>query len=167
MQEPRNAASADFPYTLSTVCYIEVSSGGTVTFGRDAGTYERARSGASRLYAVWPGQYRSDLFVIDDLDDYARAFGIVHDERRTGLADHEHRVRWSISPYETNPNGSYVSVEVRFDCGCEIKDLAAFAKHMREQKGWAVATSTGFSGGWSQDDGHRFSVRVRRTSLRA
>ncbi|RSM60067.1 hypothetical protein DMB66_25620 [Actinoplanes sp. ATCC 53533] len=43
-------------------------------------------AGTSRLFAVWPGDYSSDLFVIDDLDAYARAVGLIHDETRTGLA---------------------------------------------------------------------------------
>ncbi|WP_430495958.1 hypothetical protein ACQRWP_16900 [Micromonospora trifolii] len=33
--------------------------------------YERAVAGTSRLFAVWPGNYSSDLFAIDDLDAYA------------------------------------------------------------------------------------------------
>jgi hypothetical protein len=43
-----------------------------------------AKVGQSRLFAVWPGNYRSDLFVVDDLDEYARANGLIHDQERTG-----------------------------------------------------------------------------------
>jgi len=50
--------------------------------GDGRGAYERVLAGRSRLYAVWPGQWSSDHFVIDDLDEYARAVGIVHDEER-------------------------------------------------------------------------------------
>lgn len=148
MQQPRSAGAlgSEFPYTSPTVCYIEVTPDGTVTFGRDSGTYERARSGTSRLYAVWPGSWSTHLFAIDDLDEYARALGIVHDEKRTGLADHEHHVRWAVHPFEENPLGTYVTIEVRLDCGCELRDLKIFARHMKEQKGWAIATSTGYSG---------------------
>jgi hypothetical protein len=73
-----------FPYRLSTMCYLEVATDGTVSQGVDAAAYERAASGRSRLFAVWPGNYRSDLFAIDDLDQFARGMGWAHDEARTG-----------------------------------------------------------------------------------
>jgi hypothetical protein len=71
--QPRSAAAAgkDFPYMSSTTCYIEVAEDGMVSHGTDADTYERVRSGKSRLFAVWPGEWSSHLFAIDDLDEYA------------------------------------------------------------------------------------------------
>lgn len=166
MQQPRSAGAmgAEFPYTLPTMCYIEVATDGSVRWGTDAGTYQRAQAGECRLYAVWPGKWSSHLFAIDDLGQYARAVGIVHDETRTGLTDHEHEVRWSISKYEKNPGGSYIGINVRLDCGCEIRDLKSFASHMREQKGWDIATT----GGWGSSAdaaGTTYSMRARRKSL--
>ena len=32
--------------------------------------YVHAQSGISKLFAVWPGQWRSDLFIIDDLEAF-------------------------------------------------------------------------------------------------
>lgn len=61
--------------------------------------------------------------------------GTVYDEERTGLAEHEHQVRWSVSPHEDKPNGSYISINVWLDCGCTIRDLKVFASQMRQQKG--------------------------------
>lgn len=135
--EPRSAGALgrDFPYNLKTVCYIEVFEDGTVSHGRDTGTYERARSGKSRLFAVWPGEWSSHLFVIDDLDEYARAHGLVHDEERTGLADHVHVVRWELDPSEDKPMGTYITIRVQLDCGCSIRDRRVFAQQMREQRG--------------------------------
>jgi hypothetical protein len=167
LQEPRSAAAAgaDFPYTLSTICYFEVDELGVVRWGNDDGTYERARSGTVRLYAVWPGNWSSHLFVIDDLELYARAFGIIHDETRTGLADHDHDVRWDVSPYEDNPRGAYVSIDVWLDCGCLIRDLDAFARQMREQKGWDIATTRGWGSSQAAGSNPKYSVRARRKSL--
>lgn len=73
--DPRSAGAVgvDFPYTSRTTCYIEVHKDGDVTHGADRAAYERAVTGESRLYAVWPGEWSSHLFVIDDLDEYARA----------------------------------------------------------------------------------------------
>lgn len=38
--------------------------------------YFRAKCGESQLVAVWPGNWRSDLFLIDDMDEFAKANGI-------------------------------------------------------------------------------------------
>lgn len=166
--EPRSAAASgrDFPYQHPTTCYVEVWADGSVTHGTDAGTYERAKAGKSRLFAVWPGQYRSDLFVIDDLDEYAKALGLIHDQERTGLAEHEHDVRWTRRTYSTdNPRSPYVPVEVELGCGCTIRDLSVFAKHMREQRGWDVATSGGWGSSGASGGKQTYSLRVRRKSL--
>ena len=34
----------------------------------------RALAKNTILYAVWPGNWSSDLFIIDDLDAFAKAF---------------------------------------------------------------------------------------------
>jgi hypothetical protein len=79
--EPRSAkfAGNDFPYTSPTVCYIEVNQVGNVSQvnNHDMALYTRIKNDESRLYAVWPGQYRSDLFLIDDPTEYAKARGII------------------------------------------------------------------------------------------
>jgi hypothetical protein len=162
--EPRSAAALgrEFPYRLQTMCYVEVLSDGTVYWGGGRESYQRAVAGKSRLFAVWPGEWSSHLFRIDDLDEYARAVGIVYDPQRTGLADHRHDVRWAISEAETKPTGAYVTIDVWLDCGCEIRDIDTFAAHMREQRGWDVATSAGWGGSRGQHH-----VRARRKSLTA
>ena len=82
----RSAASCDcFPYTASTVCYIAVDAEGHVgQVNRDKDSilkaYQKACDQTHRLYAVWPGKYKSDLFEIDDLAAFARAFDIVEPE---------------------------------------------------------------------------------------
>ncbi|MEV0049467.1 hypothetical protein AB0H34_03100 [Saccharopolyspora shandongensis] len=147
------------------MCYIETTSDGVVTWGADSSAYKRALSGASRLYAVWPGRWSSHLFAIDDIDQYARAWGIVHDEKRTGLAEHEHQVQWSVSPYEDKSNGTYISIDVQLHCGCAIRDLKTFSSQMRQQKGWDIATTAGWGSSGSESTGYTYSLRARRKSL--
>lgn len=66
-----------FPYGSNTVCFMEVSANGEIkqlcdyTAKRNA--YMNALSGTSKIYAVWPGRWRSDLFIIDDLDAFCDA----------------------------------------------------------------------------------------------
>jgi hypothetical protein len=70
----RKASEAPFPYASKLVCYFEQRGSDLAQLGakseiRDA--IRRARSGSSTIFAVWPGQWKSDLFVIDDLDRLA------------------------------------------------------------------------------------------------
>lgn len=66
-----------FPYGSDTVCFMEVSANSEIkqlsnkTEKRTA--YLNAVSGVSKIYAVWPGQWRSDLFIVDDLDAFCVA----------------------------------------------------------------------------------------------
>jgi hypothetical protein len=126
LNAPRSAAAAgdSFPYRSKTTCYVEVRAKGAVSWGVDGGTYARALDGTSILYAVWPGEWSSALFVIDDLDNYARALGLVRDEQRTGLADHVHEIEWAKSPYGEASSG-YTLVDVVLNCGCRVHDIRA------------------------------------------
>ncbi|MBS4784544.1 MAG: hypothetical protein KH009_00355 [Clostridiales bacterium] len=81
------AATENFPYRMSTVCYIEVEPNGQVSQVPHKNksdlpgvkrAWERAVNGESALYAVWPGQWSSDLFAIDDLERFAEEFGFRH-----------------------------------------------------------------------------------------
>jgi hypothetical protein len=157
-----SGVKAGFPYTLRSICYIEIAKNGAVTAGADAQTYERAQAGESTLYAVWPGEWSSDLFVIDDLDAYARAKALIHDEARTGLADHDHDMTWSREPHAM---GGYTQVSVRLNCGCLVLDIRAFARQMRDQRGWEIATTGGCSGGGSPGRVQTYSVCVKAKSL--
>lgn len=60
-----------FPYGSKRVCFIEVFPDGNVrqvsSDKEKKEAFEHALCEKSKLLAVWPGQWRSDLFVIDDL----------------------------------------------------------------------------------------------------
>lgn len=64
-----------FPYGSGQVCYMEVSPDGAVTqlstVGEKRSAYINAQAGISKILAVWPGRWRSDLFIIDDLDAFS------------------------------------------------------------------------------------------------
>ena len=65
-----------FPYRSKVVCYMELSSDGKIkqltNKNEKLEAYLNAKSGVSQILAVWPGQWRSDLFIIDDLESFAR-----------------------------------------------------------------------------------------------
>jgi len=83
----RSAQEAgNFPYKMSTVCYFEVDENGSLSqvYQKNKSdrpkvleAYQRAINKTATLYAVWPGRWSSDLFIIDDLDAFAKAFDLI------------------------------------------------------------------------------------------
>ena len=57
-----------------------ITASSTVEYSRDINevieTHKRASKNISTIYAVWSGSWRSDLFIIDDLDLFAEAVEI-------------------------------------------------------------------------------------------
>ena len=90
----RHASKADnFPYMLRTTCWICVDREANVSYlggdvDRVAGLALAYKDQAT-LYAVWPGRWRSDLFLIDDLAAAAKAFGIDLGEPPQAVAPEE------------------------------------------------------------------------------
>ncbi|GAA4493245.1 hypothetical protein GCM10023191_030380 [Actinoallomurus oryzae] len=82
------------------------------------------------------------------------------------MADHEHRVRWNIDPYEEKPGGTYIGIEPWLDCGCAINDLKVFAAQMQAQRGWHMVTSGGWGSSGGVGEQKRYSVRARRTTVK-
>lgn len=81
-----------FPYEAKSTCFISVDGNGTVKQIHHnkmelTAAYERALSKECKLYAVWPGKYSSDLFIVDDLDAY-RDSGVDHKVILKPGADH-------------------------------------------------------------------------------
>lgn len=71
----RSAKETDgFPYGNNRACYIELFATGGIkqlaTYRDKIDGYVHAKSGISKLFAVWPGHWHSDLFIIDDLEAF-------------------------------------------------------------------------------------------------
>ena len=56
------------------MCYMEVFPNGNInqlsTRQELKDAFYHAVSGKSKIVAVWPGQWRSDLFIIDDFEEF-------------------------------------------------------------------------------------------------
>jgi hypothetical protein len=80
MTQPQRASDVQyFPYGYpGGVCYIE-QKGEHLTQCRTRPEIReavaRVRAGDSQLFAAWPGQYRTDLFLIDDIEALAAKVG--------------------------------------------------------------------------------------------
>ena len=68
--------SGCFPYQSSLVCFFEVFEDGIVRQVSNRNdkivAIVNVQTGRSQLFAVWPGKWRSDLFIIDDLKTFAK-----------------------------------------------------------------------------------------------
>ena len=66
-----------FPYRSKTVCFMELFPDGKLEqLNNDDAKFEacvNARNGKSKIVAVWPGNWRSDLFIIDDIEEFMDA----------------------------------------------------------------------------------------------
>lgn len=152
-----------FPYTSKTVCYILVTVDGNVvqvqhSAGELQAAYDAVCNKKASLYAVWPGNWRSDLFIIDDMEAFADALGLT----KMNEEEHIHDITWKFSEYGDDA-ARYALIDCQFKCNCNFwkMNLKKFAKDMCAQKGWNVATSKGCSG-----HSDIFSVYVRRDTLR-
>jgi hypothetical protein len=151
----------NFPYGWKAVCYMEIDLNGNVEQVECnkidiEKAYNKAKKGETKLYAVWPGDYASDLFIMDDLDKLADAYGIDRGD------SHIHDIKWKISSHD-DKKSRYAYVDIEFKCGCEfdygmIKKLAL---DLRKQLGWEIATSTGLSG-----CAGKYTIKVLRSSIK-
>lgn len=82
MTEIRRTSETDiaFPHGWEGgLCYFELRNGEVIKpQGRNSvrDAVRRAYAGESLLFCAWPGQWRTDLFVIDDLKAAAEALGV-------------------------------------------------------------------------------------------
>ena len=150
-----------FPYDSKTTCYILIGKNGEVnqvshTIKELQEAYNAVKNDSATLYAVWPGQWRSDLFIIDDINLFADAHGIQRED------SHIHDIEWKISDYDDGVS-RYAHVECKFNCNCSFMKMGIkkFANDMRKQKGWVVATSKGWG-----CHGNIFTIEVSRPSLK-
>ena len=75
----RKASESPFPYTSKHICYFGVDKEGNVYWiGNSKSERHSAvpyvKSGEWKLFSVWPGQWRSDLFEIDDISKFVDAY---------------------------------------------------------------------------------------------
>lgn len=151
-----------FPYMSATVCYIEVKPDGTtnqVNRSELKEVYERVSNGESKLYCAWPGNYRTDLFEIDDMADFADAFGF----ERAGACIHN--LVWELDDYDDGRSVS-AKVSIRLKCGCDLGHIRAFAPFAKKYLDWDVAVTRGSSSRGTDNYNTIHTIHVKRSSMR-
>ena len=136
----------EFPWKDRNICYVYFDKDlnayqiGSTKDISALNAYEMAKAGKGKIVAVWPGQYRSDAFLIDKLDDYGVAFGFSYKP-----------LPIEIVGFISNGNSSGISKHYDFF----IKDdndivsfddtfIDRFSEDLKHKYGWTVTKSKGY-----------------------
>lgn len=148
----------EFPYKERTTCYIFVKENGDVkqVISNKTGIEEIKEdllNNKGKLYAVWPGNYSSDLFLVDDTKALLMAFGLYESK-------HIHDIEWNFSDFKKDSK-VYAYIDCKLKCGCNIDKIGIrqFAADMKKQKNWDVCV-TRYSG-----YGDEYTIQVKRSTL--
>jgi hypothetical protein len=80
MTDIRTTSETPFPFDWpGRVCYFELTKGNLLwikTRDETRDAVRRALAGKTKIYAAWPGQYRTDLFLVDNVAKMAEALKI-------------------------------------------------------------------------------------------
>ena len=144
----RQATASDgFPYTSNTVPFIMIKAGKATWAGDARSKLAMLRERGGKILAVWPGQYRSDVFEIDDRRLALAALGDEAAMKALSGCKHTFKVH---DQHQSTSQTRHMNVELT--CGCEpgFTDDAAMNDLFRQLRGafgWQIRTCTGGSYG--------------------
>lgn len=131
----RSSLDTTFPHCWDRkLCYIELRDG---TLSQPSARSEireavrRAHHGESQLYCAWPGQWRTDLFVIDDLDKAAEALGVDLNKKPVP--------EWTPPTPEEEAKSRWRGIHIRATYGESAETIAKVFKCTAEQVAEALA----------------------------
>jgi hypothetical protein len=135
MTEIRKTSETDiaFPHGWDGgLCYFEIEKGELLwTKGRNEirDAVRRAHAKRSKLYCAWPGRYRTDLFLVDDLKAAAKALGVdltvpPRPEWTPPTPEEKAKSRWRGIHIRTGVGDSAEEVARRFECTPEEVEAA-------------------------------------------
>lgn len=137
--------NSDFQWQLNTMCYILVCSNLEVFQIKKDISYEKAyriaKNGGGKILAVWPGNWRSDAFLVDDLEQFALEFGCVKPSLPIEIVEYKH-----LKEYDGR-NLYYIDFVVKSDKDMLLLErnfLERFADEIMRKFGWKVALSKGY-----------------------
>ena len=125
-----------FPYTNATNFYFEVLSGGEVrpvdrkvsstqdTFNE---VYKRIKNNESILYVTWTNNYNTELFMVDDITGFAKAFGFMQET--------EYKFSWSVSEEHCGSQSNWMDIEI---IGELDLDIGNFYSYLYSRFGWEI-----------------------------
>jgi hypothetical protein len=112
--EFRHAAdSENFPYGADTTPFIMVKSGRITWAGRKADKIAMLKERGGRILAVWPGQWSTDVFEVNDRIRALAALGDSSAVRALSNCNHTFKIHG-----QRQSTSRTRSIEVELLCGC-------------------------------------------------
>lgn len=160
----------NFPFNNSLLCYIYM--GGATLIQQipndisfeDA--YKHSIDGRGQIVVTWPGKYRTDAFIVDDLTEFAEAKGLIKTDLPVNILGYKENREYSTRFTKC------IDVEYeRTDIDPSATSLADWPmindfpikmrKLLEDLYGWTFAVSKG--GGWHEsiDNKNSFTVYVK------
>lgn len=151
MTEIRKTSETDiaFPHGWDGgLCYFEIEKGELLwTKGRNEirDAVRRAHAKKSQLYCAWPGRYRTDLFLVDDLKAAAKALGVdLSFPARSAWVpptpEEQAKSRWRRIHIRTGAGDSVEEVMRRLECTAEEVE-AAWSVEPSEKEAREIASA--------------------------
>jgi hypothetical protein len=122
------STSENFPYDADTVPYILIKGGKIAWANKQPGKLALLRERGGKILAVWPGQWSSDVFEIDDRIRARAALGDESALKVMATCKHQYRL---LS--ERQDSKQTRSIEVELTCGCEPDHSTIAALDMKRQ----------------------------------
>lgn len=150
------ADSENFPYGADTP-FIMVKSGKVTWAGRKADKIAMLKERGGKILAVWPGQWSSDVFEVNDRVRALAALGDPSARKALSTCDHTFKIR---EERQVTSRTRSVEVELLYGCapdyfGPEILDVQ---RQLTDAFGCQVKHCGGGSTGVSGPRTYRFDV---------
>ena len=154
----------EFPWNEKTISYIYFDknlNSYQVGSNRDIShenAYQLAKSGEGKIIAVWPGNYRSDAFLIDDLNLYGLQFGCVKNPLPIKIVGYIHDNPFNYDTKQTK----YISFFYEGTDG-DITRMPNFLERLSDMLydkfGWKIAMGKGYSSAYYNEE-HKGNISV-------
>ena len=151
----------DYDWKNPLVCYLYFEGGTVLQVGKDVDpkvAYNNALSKRGQLVAVWPGKWRTDAFIVDNLKAFGLTFGCCYEPLPVKILGFKHNPE-----YDTGVS-AYMKIFIQdpTDIAHSSGFLERLSEDMRQRFGWPIAVSKGFDC-QSRDDRRMIGVYVKPT----
>lgn len=158
------ADSENFPYEANTVPFIMVKGGKVTWAGRKAGKIAMLKERGGKILAVWPGEWSSDVFEINDRVRALAELGDLTAIKKLSTCNHKFKIHG-----ESQSTSQTRSVEVELLCGCAPDYPSSEMSDVQHQLADALGCRVrGYGGGHSSIDGpriYRFDVAASASKV--
>ncbi len=136
----------EFEWRNKRVCYLFIGLSGEVfQIEKDISAqeaYSKVSANKGRLVAVWPGNWRSDAFIIDDIRTFGLTFDCIHEDLPLKIIGYSHKTIEFDTTFSKH-------VDFVIECSREVHSLPNFLKRfsdkLEQEFGWTIALSRGYS----------------------